>query len=109
MFCILEFVTLSEGFSLFFFLMIRRPPRSTLFPYTTLFRSRAAAGSRPGPAAAPVPPAGGRGLTPRSFRRGGPRGRRGVEADGRGGRGLLLGGGRGAPVPPGTRKLRRGV
>src|SRR5436853_1974544 len=31
---------------LFFFLMIRRPPRSTLFPYTTLFRSsfRLAAG-----------------------------------------------------------------
>src|SRR2546422_10117308 len=26
----------------FFFLMIRRPPRSTLFPYTTLFRSRVA-------------------------------------------------------------------
>src|SRR3989441_13268657 len=26
--------------SIFFFLMIRRPPRSTLFPYTTLFRSR---------------------------------------------------------------------
>src|SRR5256885_12639662 len=26
--------------SLFFFLMIRRPPRSTLFPYTTLFRSQ---------------------------------------------------------------------
>src|SRR2546421_9592815 len=26
----------------FFFLMIRRPPRSTLFPYTTLFRSQAA-------------------------------------------------------------------
>src|SRR3712207_8332478 len=26
---------------LLFFLMIRRPPRSTLFPYTTLFRSRA--------------------------------------------------------------------
>src|SRR3712207_7737806 len=25
---------------LFFFLIIRRPPRSTLFPYTTLFRSR---------------------------------------------------------------------
>src|SRR2546430_7298338 len=33
----------------FFFLMIRRPPRSTLFPYTTLFRSRA------DPAAAPAP------------------------------------------------------
>src|SRR6266496_4877929 len=28
------------AFFLFFFLMIRRPPRSTLFPYTTLFRSR---------------------------------------------------------------------
>src|SRR2546430_17653071 len=27
-------------FTIFFFLMIRRPPRSTLFPYTTLFRSR---------------------------------------------------------------------
>src|SRR5690348_18196612 len=38
----------------FFFLMRRRPPRSTLFPYTTLFRSAAAghagrsAGARPG-------------------------------------------------------------
>src|SRR6267142_2463086 len=33
-------------FFCFFFLMIRRPPRSTLFPYTTLFRSsRACAGS----------------------------------------------------------------
>src|SRR2546425_7716432 len=29
----------------FFFLMIRRPPRSTLFPYTTLFRSHTDAGS----------------------------------------------------------------
>src|SRR3712207_9523580 len=28
-------------FLIFFFLMIRRPPRSTLFPYTTLFRSGA--------------------------------------------------------------------
>src|SRR5260221_2043605 len=28
------------GILFFFFLMIRRPPRSTLFPYTTLFRSR---------------------------------------------------------------------
>src|ERR1041384_6238901 len=28
-----------------FFLMIRRPPRSTLFPYTTLFRSRSAKAS----------------------------------------------------------------
>src|SRR3712207_7144019 len=29
----------------FFFLMIRRPPRSTLFPYTTLFRSFATSGT----------------------------------------------------------------
>src|SRR2546422_5626924 len=28
-----------HGIFFFFFLMIRRPPRSTLFPYTTLFRS----------------------------------------------------------------------
>src|SRR5215203_7089631 len=37
----------------FFFLMIRRPPRSTLFPYTTLFRSRRPPGRcrRPSPAA----------------------------------------------------------
>src|SRR3712207_7381286 len=34
-----------------FFLMIRRPPRSTLFPYTTLFRSRADVDDPP-PAAA---------------------------------------------------------
>src|SRR2546430_9317242 len=32
---------------LFFFLMIRRPPRSTLFPYTTLFRSPCAAATPP--------------------------------------------------------------
>src|SRR5580658_2124937 len=31
--------SLSHVFCFFFFLMIRRPPRSTLFPYTTLFRS----------------------------------------------------------------------
>src|SRR5688572_31880340 len=35
----------------FFFLMIRRPPRSTLFPYTTLFRSFRA----PHPPSAPSP------------------------------------------------------
>src|SRR5256885_11866325 len=34
----------------FFFLMIRRPPRSTLFPYTTLFRSHALRGSAAGAA-----------------------------------------------------------
>src|SRR2546421_8132300 len=32
-------MSLSEYTSVLFFLMIRRPPRSTLFPYTTLFRS----------------------------------------------------------------------
>src|ERR1017187_8719668 len=31
--------SLSHALHVFFFLMIRRPPRSTLFPYTTLFRS----------------------------------------------------------------------
>src|SRR2546427_3509994 len=35
----------------FFFLMIRRPPRSTLFPYTTLFRSGPCAGRLPDGAA----------------------------------------------------------
>src|SRR5256885_12883651 len=33
-------MTLLRPGSFFFFLMIRRPPRSTLFPYTTLFRSQ---------------------------------------------------------------------
>src|SRR5258708_26763087 len=37
----------SPTFSSFFFLMIRRPPRSTLFPYTTLFRSPATTGILP--------------------------------------------------------------
>src|SRR2546430_3265693 len=32
---------------IFFFLMIRRPPRSTLFPYTTLFRSAASRELKP--------------------------------------------------------------
>src|SRR3989454_7261085 len=32
----------------FFFLMIRRPPRSTLFPYTTLFRSHVGVYAAPG-------------------------------------------------------------
>src|SRR5215475_15380125 len=45
---------------LFFFLMIRRPPRSTLFPYTTLFRS--APRRTPGRGRSPPTP----GRTPRS-------------------------------------------
>src|SRR6266536_6464595 len=55
---------------IFFFLMIRRPPRSTLFPYTTLFRSRADRRARPpGPGRAVLPGvarlrAGGRGPVP---------------------------------------------
>src|SRR3712207_7426835 len=37
-----------DHISVFFFLMIRRPPRSTLFPYTTLFRSLVGLGPRVG-------------------------------------------------------------
>src|SRR2546427_12815078 len=37
--CFFHFRCSLIHFSFFFFLMIRRPPRSTLFPYTTLFRS----------------------------------------------------------------------
>src|SRR6266446_8789915 len=48
-FCYSLYSYLSFSF-FFFFLMIRRPPRSTLFPYTTLFRSRCAA-TRPRPGA----------------------------------------------------------
>src|SRR2546430_16658544 len=36
---LLNVIQLTLVSSFFFFLMIRRPPRSTLFPYTTLFRS----------------------------------------------------------------------
>src|SRR3712207_8841367 len=43
---------------MFFFLMIRRPPRSTLFPYTTLFRSGPPHGLR-------APPPGDRGVVAR--------------------------------------------
>src|SRR5215510_8013675 len=39
-----------------FFLMIRRPPRSTLFPYTTLFRSHREARARVMSAVRPLPP-----------------------------------------------------
>src|SRR5256885_1692851 len=40
--CLQSFVLVStrQLYLFFFFLMIRRPPRSTLFPYTTLFRSQ---------------------------------------------------------------------
>src|SRR3712207_8787492 len=45
-----------------FFLMIRRPPRSTLFPYTTLFRSRGRLRAAGAPARAPRAAAAGRAL-----------------------------------------------
>src|SRR2546425_3811124 len=48
-------------FYFFFFLMIRRPPRSTLFPYTTLFRS-APPGVHPGAGAGAAAPGRGRDL-----------------------------------------------
>src|SRR2546429_7814000 len=44
---IFYFESLSPVSFFFFFLMIRRPPRSTLFPYTTLFRSNAQELSHP--------------------------------------------------------------
>src|SRR5437879_10757986 len=44
---------------LFFSLMLRRPPRSTLFPYTTLFRSS--------PTSKPLTPTSGTGCTRRTF------------------------------------------
>src|SRR5215467_5015628 len=49
------------AYSTFFFLMIRRPPRSTLFPYTTLFRSPARRRARPvaGPSTPALPVAAG--------------------------------------------------
>src|SRR5438552_12884451 len=40
---VIDIIHICDSFAccfVFFFLMIRRPPRSTLFPYTTLFRSR---------------------------------------------------------------------
>src|SRR5687768_18529009 len=49
--------TLLYLFSSFFFLMIRRPPRSTLFPYTTLFRSFAARRLRGSPSTPTQEPA----------------------------------------------------
>src|SRR2546422_2150472 len=63
----------------FFFLMIRRPPRSTLFPYTTLFRSQTFHVRRAGGLARAARSAGGsRGPLPR---RAGRRGRAGAAAD----------------------------
>src|SRR2546422_2786039 len=46
MYCIYPYCSFVSHF--FFFLMIRRPPRSTLFPYTTLFRSNMVASTSDG-------------------------------------------------------------
>src|SRR5215204_7094221 len=62
---VLSFCTVTFGIAVyssiffgvfFFFLMIRRPPRSTLFPYTTLFRSGRARAGRPVAPGAAHPP-----------------------------------------------------
>src|SRR2546427_11851116 len=42
---LLSFSVACLFYHFFFFLMIRRPPRSTLFPYTTLFRSTGSTGT----------------------------------------------------------------
>src|SRR6267143_7046852 len=53
-----NFTSVLNCLLLFFFLMIRRPPRSTLFPYTTLFRPEEPALPQPhaGRAASRLPP-----------------------------------------------------
>src|SRR6476620_3854312 len=104
------FIDLCRAFHLYvFFLMIRRPPRSTLFPYTTLFRSRDAWPRRNGRA---------RSGPARTARRRGSPARRGTRTEPRqppdGGRGRLEGAPddtrprRGArPLPEARRDLAR--
>src|SRR5438034_9738854 len=53
----LEQAASATAYVYFFFLMIRRPPRSTLFPYTTLFRSLHDSGGGDGPPWRITPPA----------------------------------------------------
>src|SRR5215469_18144130 len=62
---IIHAVIFNVAFVFFFFLMIRRPPRSTLFPYTTLFRPRRA---RPGVSPRPRPAPAGAGREPGQHR-----------------------------------------
>src|SRR6266487_5900973 len=59
-FLVLVCVSFFFCFLFFFFLMIRRPPRSTLFPYTTLFRSPTAGPSHAGSTGWCVPAGGDR-------------------------------------------------
>src|SRR6266542_6801919 len=87
----------------FFFLMIRRPPRSTLFPYTTLFRSRAVArraAAAPGEACAPRPE--GRGAASQ----GGAEATSRAAFPGAGGRHGTRPARRGETAPPGPRGVR---
>src|ERR1039457_7661694 len=98
----------SASLLFFFFLMIRRPPRSTLFPYTTLFRSLShQAGpaacspeSAVGPGPDPLGPQAGRAAALRTLVRGGSGGAGRGRAPG-----VHLGCGRGAP---GNRRLEGG-
>src|SRR5204863_10219038 len=62
-------LTSLSPFTSFFFLMLRRPPRSTLFPYTTLFRSLDAASLRAGVARLLEQPSLGRALATEARRR----------------------------------------
>src|SRR5690242_21309410 len=50
----MHIVYVYPSMALFFFLMIRRPPSSTLFPYTTLFRSTAGPIARTSSATSPA-------------------------------------------------------
>src|SRR3712207_7145859 len=68
----------------FFFLMIRRPPRSTLFPYTTLFRSKGRLLVREGDVAADEA------VLPQPFQKGSEAVRRHVDAFIRAGEPMLL-------------------
>src|SRR6266849_10632488 len=69
--------------------MLRRPPRSTLFPYTTLRRSRDGASVRPGTGAGVARRAGARAKVPRRLRDDRRRARRSQGAPRRGGEELL--------------------
>src|SRR5438045_7480348 len=59
-------VALAGGGFAFCFLMVRRPPRSTLFPYTTLFRSVCRSGRPASPTSSASPVSTSQGSSPRS-------------------------------------------
>src|SRR2546425_12984038 len=86
--------------------MIRRPPRSTLFPYTTLFRSTRA--REPGSGGAPAARPAGR-VGDGAVRRGRCGAAQRAGAPGRGGRHVAGGGGAGGLVVPARRRARGGA